>query len=370
VKHKILLVEDEPNLAAQIQFCLQQEGFDVTRAADGAEALEILERLCPDLILADVMMPRMDGMKFCEAVRNRQEWRAIPFVFLTAKGQKEDKIQGVERGADDYLTKPFEVDELLSVVRARLRRVAEIAGESERRYSAKVAESISHELRTPLTIIQGLVSILQSQPELDNDTQRELLRTVLENGDVLNKLVEDLLNLKRADSGEPLPTWDLDLRDVLLSVCRNYREACQRKGLAFGATLPAKLPPIRGNRGALLLLFSNVLDNAVKFTPEGGRVEISATIQSDHVSVAIKDTGVGLSESAIPKVFEPFHREDLSNRDTPGVGLGLSTAFKLARVHGGNVLLSSKKHQGTTVTVQVPIAGAAEPEGRGAPCAT
>ncbi|MBI1851363.1 MAG: response regulator [Planctomycetes bacterium] len=355
--NKILLVEDEPNLASQIEFCLIQEGFEVTRAGDGVEALERIEQSRPDLILSDVMMPRMDGVSFCESVRKRQEWRAIPFVFLTAKGQKEDKLQGFDAGADDYLAKPFEVEELLLVIRARLKRVAEITGESERRFSARVAESISHELRTPLTIIQGLVSILQSQPEIDVDTQRDLLRTVLDNGSVLNKLVEDLLNLKRTESGEPLPMWDVDLRDVLLSVCRNWRDACQRKGVAFGATLPANLPTVRGNRGALLLLFSNLLDNAVKFTSEGGRVEIGVTIQSDSVHITIRDTGIGLSDAAIRHAFEPFFREETAAHELPGVGLGLSNAHKLAEAHGGTLTINSKKHQGTSVTVQLPVTG-------------
>jgi two-component system, sensor histidine kinase and response regulator len=370
VKSRILLVEDEPNLASQIEFCLAQEGFEVVRAADGIEALEKIEQARPDLILSDVMMPRMNGVAFCEAVRKRQEWRAIPFVFLTAKGEKEDKVQGFDVGADDYVKKPFEVDELLLVIRARLKRVAEISVESERRFSARVAESISHELRTPLTIIQGLVSILQNQPEIDVDTQRELLRTVLDNGGVLNKLVEDLLNLKKAESAAPLPMWDVDPRDVLLSVCRNWRDACQKKGIAFGATLPAELPRVRGNRGALLLLFSNLLDNAVKFTPEQGRVEIGVTINGNILSVTIRDTGVGLSDAAIRHAFQPFFREETAAHELPGVGLGLSTAFKLAQAHRGVLKIASKKHQGTSVTVELPVSESQETDRQGAPVAS
>ncbi len=359
MSNKILLVEDEPNLSAQIRFCLQQEGFDVTVASNGVEALDVVNRARPDLILTDVMMPHMDGHALCDAVRRREDLSAIPFVFLTAKGQKEDRLRARELGADDYLTKPFEVDDLLSVVRARLKRVAEITSESERRLRAPVADSISHELRTPLTIIQGLVSILQSQPELDPETQRELLKTVHENGDVLNKLVENLLSLKSADSGDPLPTWDLDLRDVLLSVCRNFRDACQKKRLVFGATLPASLPSVRGNRGALLLLFSNVLDNAVRYTPDGGRVEIAVALEGEAVAVTIRDTGVGLNGSAIPHVFEPFYRDEPAGRESPGLGLGLSIALKLTRVHAGSLDIASKKHQGTAVTVRLPLSSAA-----------
>jgi DNA-binding response OmpR family regulator len=117
---RILVVEDHELLRVAIQTILEAEGWSVLSAGDGLEGLEEMSQVCPDLILADIMMPRMDGLAFYGAVRARMEWIAIPFIFLTAKTSREDALKGIELGAEDYITKPFEAEELVVAVRARL----------------------------------------------------------------------------------------------------------------------------------------------------------------------------------------------------------------------------------------------------------
>jgi DNA-binding response OmpR family regulator len=123
-KQHILVVDDHELLLAGIQDILETEGYTVSTATDGVRALQVMEKVHPDLIVADIMMPRMDGFAFCEAVRTRPEWVPIPFIFLTAKAAREDMLRGKHLGAEDYITKPFDPQELLIAVRARLDRAS------------------------------------------------------------------------------------------------------------------------------------------------------------------------------------------------------------------------------------------------------
>jgi DNA-binding response OmpR family regulator len=128
---RILVVEDHELLRVAIQTILEAEGWNVLSAGDGLEGLEVMSQVCPDLILADIMMPRMDGLAFYGAVRARREWMAIPFIFLTAKTSREDALKGMELGAEDYITKPFEPEELVVAVRARLKRAEALRAVTE-----------------------------------------------------------------------------------------------------------------------------------------------------------------------------------------------------------------------------------------------
>ncbi|RLC85875.1 MAG: hypothetical protein DRI79_10805, partial [Chloroflexi bacterium] len=153
----ILVVEDHEILLEAIRDILETAGYIVSTAPDGVQALQVMEKIRPDLIVADIMMPRMDGYTLYEAVRARPEWVPIPFIFLTAKTEKEEMLKGKGLGAEDYITKPFDAQELLVVVRARLKRAQAIREVTEAEFDQlkqQIITVLSHELRTPLTYVR------------------------------------------------------------------------------------------------------------------------------------------------------------------------------------------------------------------------
>lgn len=353
-RRRILLVEDEPALREQVRFLLEQEGYEVTDAENGLDALDRLARFRPELILADVRMPKMDGFELCAAVRANPDHHGVPFVFLTSRDAKEDRLRGRNLGADDYLTKPFEVDELLAVIESRLKRTEALKVEAEGRVSKRVAQTISHELKTPLTVIQGLASLLQSEGGLDEATQREFLSLVIENGELLNRHVDNLLALKRAD-GAPLPEEmkPFDLGALASDVIRAFEPAARKKKIALEARIAPRLAPLAGQRSGILLLLTNLLDNAIKFTEEGGTVTLSAAPEGRDVELRVADTGIGIAPESLKDLFRDFYREEAEAHTLPGTGLGLALCRRIAGWHGGSIRAESEKGRGTTITVRL-----------------
>ena len=354
-RRRILLVEDEPALREQVFFLLEQEGYEVVAAENGLDALSKLGAFRPELILADVRMPKMDGFELCAAVRANSELAGVPFVFLTSRDAKEDRLRGRALGADDYLTKPFEVDELLAVLQSRIARTDALTVEAEGRVSKRVAQTLSHELKTPLTVIQGLAALLQSEGGLDEATQREFLKLVIENGELLNRHVDNLLALKQAD-GAPAPQEmrPLDLVPLVADVIRAYEPAAKRKRVALVAPATGRTVPIVGQRSGLLLLLTNLLDNAIKFTEGGGIVTVTPRVApSGEVEIAVADTGIGIAPENLTELFRDFYREEEAAHTLPGTGLGLALCRRIAGWHGGTIDVESEKGRGTTVTVRM-----------------
>ena len=206
VQKTVLVVEDNPTMSEGICDVLEMEGYLVLRAGNGVEGLSFLKEGGVDLILADIMMPLMDGYDFYQKVREHPEWTAIPFIFLTARGQKEDIRFGKRLGADDYLVKPFDPADLVVVVEAKLRRAKEVRQAAEHGLDAlkqNILNALSHEFRTPLTYIQGYTDLLldgdmADEPELFKD----FLERIQTGSQRIHKLVEEFIFLVSVESGE------------------------------------------------------------------------------------------------------------------------------------------------------------------------
>jgi two-component system sensor histidine kinase/response regulator len=355
VSPRVLLVEDEPVVCSQIRNLLEQEGFEVLTKGDGIEALDLLEREPVDLIIADVTMPRMDGFELCARIRRNPALNLVPVVFLTAQTSREVRLRGRELGADDFLAKPFEVEELLQIVRTRISRTRQIADRVEEGYATRVTENLSHELRTPLTVIRGIVSILETETGLEPNTRRELLRSVHQNGLVLNRLVDNFLHLARTESdGFRVSKRPTDLSTLVDTVRAAHQDEADEKGVRIVASIPLELPPLPAQPGELVIVLANILDNAIKFTERDGTITISASPVDPWVHLVIEDTGCGIESESLPQVFDRFYREEEKAHTQPGVGLGLTVAQRIVLAHGGRIDIASKKGKGTRVTVALP----------------
>lgn len=368
-KPSILVVEDHEPLLTAIQAILEAENFEVLTARDGIEALKVMEQARPDLIVADIMMPRMDGYAFYDQVRSHPAWVPIPFIFLTAKAGKEDMIKGKSLGAEDYITKPFELQDLLVAIRARLERAQAIRRVTTSEFDQlkqQIVTILSHELRTPLTYIQGYTSLAMDDIQsLSPEALQEFLRAIKRGADRLTRLVEDLLLLIRLDTGQALEEFKLlaqirqDAAELIRRTARQYEEQASAQGLRIEVNVPSDLPPLQLCEPLFVDILGRLLDNAIKFTHgKGKQIIISARTTDEQVDIAIQDEGAGIPASELSHLFERFRQIEREKQEQQGVGLGLAIAQELTRLHGGLITVESKYGEGSTFTIHLPIAKA------------
>ena len=362
--YRILVVEDDTHMREGIQDILETNGYEVWAANDGSEGLKVLDTLVPDLILSDIAMPTMDGYDFYQAVRRNPQWALIPFIFLTARGERSDIRLGKKLGVDDYLTKPFDTEDLLTAVEARLKRMAEVraATEAEKEELRKaILDALPHELRTPLTYIQGYTNLLlQDTAFMQPEILQEALEAIRSGGDRIGKLVEDFVFLITLDTGEVSATIQaaseaVDLKFILRTLVSDYRQAADSRQVTLHLDLDPSLPHVKGYPMYLSNALGRILDNAIKFSKkEGGEVTIKAWSEGGEVYVAIQDKGIGLPAAEIPKIFERFYQVDRAHMEQQGVGLGLPIALGIIEAHEGRIVVESTVDVGSTFTVILP----------------
>lgn len=369
---RILAVEDHDLLLDAIRDILEAEGYEVVTASDGVEALEKLQTFVPDLIVADISMPRMDGYTFYQKVRENPAWVPIPFVFLTARAEREDRLRGKALGAEDYLTKPFDPQELVVVVQSRIGRAEAIREVQESEYDnlkQQIITLLSHELRTPLTSVYGYTELaLEEATTLPENEFKQFLLGIKKGADRLARLVEDILTVVRLESGdlqreaEMLSEIRQDLPQIVQRAVSLIESEASANGIELEVDLPPSLPPVCIHEYFLIDVLGRLLDNAVKFSRRDvKRIRVSAQVSDDghHVEILIRDWGVGIPPSDLKQLFKPFSQIDRQRHEQQGAGLGLTIARGMTRCMGGDITVSSSTEgpdAGTTFTVKLPIA--------------
>jgi signal transduction histidine kinase len=364
-QHRILIVEDHERLLRALQSVLQTEGYQVFTALDGVEALEVMEQVRPDLVVVDIMMPRMDGYALYEAIRSRSEWVPIPIIFLTAKAEREDVLKGKGLGAEDYITKPFETEELLVTIRARLERAEAIqkVAESEfERLKQQIVTILGHELRTPLTYVAGYTQLgLEEAPHLSPDEFQEFLLGIKKGADRLNRLVEDMLLMVHLDTGQIDQDFQVmsavhhNLGSVLRVGLEPFRDQAAAQGITLQIDVPVDLPPVRLCEQYFVDALRRLVGNAIKFSgAEGKQVTVLARSVDGWVEVDIVDEGVGIPQEKLSQLFKRFQQVDRDRMEQQGVGVGLAIAMELIHLHGGEITVDSEVDKGSTFTVRLP----------------
>lgn len=364
-KQHILVVEDHEPLLAAIQHVLELENYAVLTASDGIEALQVMEKTQPDLIVADIMMPRMNGYDFYEAVRERPEWVPIPFIFLTARAEKEDMLKGKALGVEDYIIKPFDPEELLVATQARLGRakaIQEASKTSFEKLKQQIVNTLSHELRTPLTYIQGYTALALENASSHEDLQ-DFLSAIKGGADRLTRLVEDMLLLVQMDTGQAAADFENlartrpDLDVIVESTVKKYARRASQQGLTLKVQTPPNLPHVRLCEQFFVDVLGRLLDNAIRFSQDKGElVRVSIQASDEWVEVAVQDKGIGIPSDQIPHLFERFRQIDRQQLEQQGAGLGLAIAQELISLHGGKITVDSQVEEGSTFTIQLPVA--------------
>jgi signal transduction histidine kinase len=366
-KKQILVVEDHDLLLLAIRDILEVEGYKVVTATDGMDALEKMENWTPDLIIADISMPRMDGYKFFEEVHTNPEWVPIPFVFLTARAEREDRLKGKAMGAEDYIVKPFDPQELVVVVNSRIGRAQAIREATETEFEdlkRDIITLLSHELRTPLTSVYGYTELaLEEAADLPPGDFQQFLSGIKKGADRLTRMVEDLMMVVRLDTGELEREFELlaaiedDVEEIVKRVVRIESSKAEEHGIDLDVEVPEPLPPVLVHEYFLIDALSRLVDNAIKFSGKGEkRVLVTTAINDEEIEIAVKDWGVGIPTDQIPYLFERFRQIDRQKMEQQGTGLGLVIAESLVKCMNGHITVDSAYQEGSTFTIHLPLA--------------
>jgi signal transduction histidine kinase len=360
---RILVVDDEPNIVDLVTMYLEREGYRVESAYDGAQALEQIQVHEPALVVLDLMLPEVDGFEVCRQTRVKSD---VPIIMLTARDDDVDKIVGLELGADDYLTKPFDEEDLLVAVRAKLARWEQL----RRQRSEQIADlkrtiltTLSHEFRTPLTYVITYAELLgQDQEQIAPEDFRQFMQGIRKGADRLNRLVEDFITLVELETGEGESVylfrrqWLKDTSAWLRRIGEQHRPAAEAQGLALIMQVPEDLPPLLADEIYLSDAIGRLLENAIKFSkPTSEWVRFTAEANDTWLRIAIQDQGIGIREEARASLFNVFHQIDRAKQEQQGTGSGLAICKGVVELHGGRVIVESEYGVGSTFTVEVPF---------------
>jgi len=360
----IMVVEDNPAMNRAICDVLEFNEFRVASAFNGKDALDLMAIQRPNLVLCDIMMPQMDGYTLLQHTRSDINLRTLPFIFLTARTSTEDRRRAKSIGIEDYLTKPFDPDDLLVSVHNALRRAESVALETQRQLDEmrnQIVAVLQHEFRTPLTLVLGYAEFLQETTDL-NELDLEDLRTsagaILEGGHRLQKLIEGFLLLAdmqgRANLESEVELLDcLDLLTKAVGDMIPLAEAANLKIQIVGEVACRMLGSERYLRDAL----KRMLDNAIRYRrPESAHVWIAVVQEAGYTGISIQDEGIGIPPAVVLQLSQPFAQVDRRNRETPGAGLSLALIQQVARLHGGDLTIDSEYGKGSAFTLWLPTA--------------
>ena len=365
---RILLADDNADMREYVRRLLA-ERWDVETVGDGDAALDAALAHPPDLILADVMMPGLDGFELLRALKADPRTHTVPVVLLSARAGEESRIEGLDAGADDYLVKPFSARELVARVGGHLAAARERGealaheqdarreAESESRAKDQFLAMLSHELRNPLGAISTASHALEKTAE--GPHEQRLSRIIARQSRHLARLLEDLLDVARVTAGKiEIQRQPLDLAEIV-ERCRRTLEA---GGRADQHRIEVETVPawVTGDATRLEQVITNVLENAVKYTPEGGAIHVRLAAEGGEAVLSVRDEGVGIPPEVLPHVFDLFVQGERSlDRSEGGMGLGLTLVRQLVGMHGGRVEAESGgSGLGSTFTVRLPLTAA------------
>lgn len=346
----ILIIDDEPALRMGLAARIKRHGYEVVTACDGGDGLQKARETLPDLIVSDVMMPPPNGFELRKLMAQDPKLASIPFIFLTARTGIEDRVNGIRDGADDYITKPFETEELLARMEAVLRRVkaAEARGRDEMRETAKqdmeklkneILQNFHHEMRTPLTnIVMPLELIVNSKFE-DPEEQTRFIRMALSNVDRLQSLVTDFILLTNIDHGNlNRIRQQISISDHVLGPAKKRFERYKEKSLEFVYDVQGQ-GEIKAPRREFTHALIHLLDNAFKFSPPGSRVRLLIEVGSNGgATITVDNERTSIPVDLREKVFERyFQGSQGDSRQYEGLGVGLFIARSVFESLGGTV---------------------------------
>jgi two-component system, sensor histidine kinase and response regulator len=350
-KNKILIVDDAMDTVELLRKRFHSEGYDTAEAYNGSEALQLVSEYEPDLIVLDVMMPIMDGYEACRRLKSDERTKYIPILMLTAKGEVEHKVKGLDIGADDYMGKPFDYKELSARVRSLLsikathekKVVEEKTGALE-----QMIDEVAHEIRNPLTSIGGFArKVFNKLPE--DDPNRKYMQMIIEDVAVLENMIKQLIELKSMEISQK---ESVNMNEIITDALQVFEKETSEKNVQVTVDLMDNLPHLFIDKKLMKRALCNMIKNALEaMEMTEKKLTIRTALSNGHLDITIADTGRGIEKDKIKNIFDPMVSSKMFSP-----GLGLTFAQKIVQYHDGTISVESEPGKGATFTIRFPVA--------------
>jgi signal transduction histidine kinase len=365
---KILVIEDEQALLHDMVEMLEYSSFEVSGTSDGYAAIEFARSERPDLILCDIMMPMVDGYEVLRQIREQPSTAGIPFIFITAKADRDSLRHGMTLGADDYLTKPFTFDELMSAINTRLQRQQSVMELAEGRIDTlkqQLARMVTHELRTPLVSMTTVLKVISRQlGQLSTSELQEMLDTIEAGSNRLSHRVEQLVFTSQietgllsqqaiSEQGVPMQMWEMLTASTNLARRFAYNHS---PNVHLDMQHRNRDAQVLSNPAALKQALAEIIANALVFARADGTVNVTQWRADGMVWISVIDNGAGIPPDKLTIALEDFQQLDRESREQQGMGMGLPLAKRIIEIHNGKLEIQSVVGKGTQVVVALPIA--------------
>jgi signal transduction histidine kinase len=363
----ILLVDDTPSNLDVLTAMLKEQGYRVRPAINGELALEAVKAAPPDLILLDINLPRMNGYEVCARLKADDGAKDIPVIFISALNDIDAIVKAFEVGGVDYITKPFKLREVLARVATHLMLVQQ-RRQIEDRYvrdmkhfealskmKEQFVQSATHDLKNPLSIIMGYAALLDGMTLQEFEQfGKEYVEGITSGAKRIQSLIADMLDLAQLQTGANVSLRPTDLASFMKDALRGADINANQKGIALVYAPPKESVNMLVDPKLMLRVIDNLVTNAIKYTPDGGRVDIFTDIYDDSVGIRVRDTGFGIPKKDIPHIFDAFYRvRGEQNSKISGTGLGLAIVRTIVDQHGGVIEVESELAQGSMFSVFV-----------------
>ncbi len=363
---KILVIDDAEFILESTSALLEFEGYDVITAENGKIGIEVANQFKPDLILCDISMPVMDGFEVLESIRSNDVTHRTPFIFLTAFNEKSNMREGMTKGADDYLVKPYTRDEIVSAINAQWKKYNLFENHVKSKVeqvSKSVTYALPHEFRTAINEIKGNAGIIYQESEsLDTNEIKLLSHDIVQSVSRLSKITENYLLYIRLNNIEDNEQLINEVRmqkteepfAVAFDIVNNIAAKYDRFDdfIVENETMGVSIGISSEN---FFVIMNELSDNAFKFSKKGDNVVISSRVSNDKLIIELIDNGIGIEENQISNIaaLNQFNRE---KNEQQGVGLGLIIAKKMIELHNGQFnIVGNGNEKGTKITLAFPI---------------
>lgn len=363
---RILVVDDTPLNVRLLTSILEIEGYNVVTATNGPDALELVPQTAPDVVLLDVMMPGMDGFEVCRRIKAEEFSAHLPVVMVTALQDTQNRVQALEAGADDFLTKPVDEVEVLARVKT-LVRAKRGRDELQNAYSAlqrseglrdSLSQMLVHDLRTPLTaIIAALDILLTSYKDKQDELQLELLEMCMSSCRQMVSQVNELLDVGRLESGA------MDLNRVELNAAKLIEEAAvpvqvlaRNRDIRIETNLTENVPPFAGDGDLLRRVLVNLIGNSLKFCPTGSKIIVGVLSDDENIKFSVRDNGPGIAPDDRKRIFDKWGQAENNKTGRKlSSGLGLTFCRLAVEAHGGKIWVESELDEGSNFLFTIPL---------------
>ncbi len=369
---KVLVVDDVEKNLEIVGNILGEKGLAVSLANSGKQAIKIAKRMLPDLILLDINMPEMDGYQTCEILKNDEQTAHIPIIFLSALSEKGNIVKGLELGGVDYISKPFNKAELLARVNThlelknakdQLKQKNEALQKSELNLKEAIATKdkffniIAHDLKSPFSSILGFSELLINNiDKYDKDKTKRFVANINQSSKSTFKLLENLLEWARSQQDKiPFNPQENKLYDLAYETAMLVSDSAHKKGISIDLDVSKEIS-LEADSEMLKTIIRNLVSNAIKYTPENGKITISGKQTENKTIIKIMDTGTGMTEknkNALFKVGETQSKP--GTKGERGTGFGLLLCKEFVEKHDGKIEVESELDKGSVFTVYIPL---------------